>query len=142
VTAFREVEGHMTVIPDAYIDLLDKPVFWHIATIGKDGKPQSTPVWAGWDGEHVKFSLTKGRAKFHNLTADPSIALSGLDPENSYRYLELRGKVVRVDDDSSNTFIDSMAKKYMGVDEYPFHQPGDERVVMVVEPTHTSQMGS
>lgn len=132
----------MTTIPSAYADLLDKPVFWHIATIGKNGEPQSTPVWAGWDGEHITFSLTKGRAKFHNLTANPAIALSGLDPENSYRYLEIRGTVVRVDDDSSHEFIDSMAKKYMGVDGYPFHQPGDERVVMVIEPTHTTQMGS
>lgn len=53
----------------------------------------------------------------------------------------MRGAVVRIDDDPSNAFINSMAKKYMGVDEYPFHQPGDERVVMLMEPVHTSQMG-
>jgi hypothetical protein len=50
--------------------------------------------------------------------------------------------VVRIDDDSTNEFIDSMAKKYMGVDGYPFHQAGDERVVMVVEVNHTTQMGA
>ncbi len=135
------VVGAMTTIPDNYADLLDKPVFWHIATQGPKGDLQSSPVWGGFDGGHFVFSLTKSRQKYHNLQANPTVALSGTDPENSYRYLEIRGKVVEVDDDSSNAFIDSMAKKYMGVDAYPFHQPGDERVVMRVEPAHTTYMG-
>ena len=130
------------MIPADYGDLLDKRTFWHIATTGPDGELQSSPVWGGWDGEHFVFSLTKGRQKYRNLDANPSIAVSGIDPDNPYRYLEIRGSVIRVDDDSSNAFIDSMAKKYMDADAYPFHQPGDERVVMVVEPTGTSQMGS
>jgi hypothetical protein len=132
--------GAMT-IPAEYADLLDKKTFWHVATTGTDGTIQSTPVWAGFDGEHFVFSLTKGRQKYRNLTANPSIAVSGIDPDNPYRYLEIRGTVVGFDDDSSNAFIDSMAKKYMGVDAYPFHQPGDERVVVKVAPTHTSVMG-
>jgi PPOX class probable F420-dependent enzyme len=132
----------MSIIPDAYHDLLDKRTFWHIATIGPDGELQSSPVWGGWDGEHFVFSLTRGRQKFQNLTDNPTIAISGTDPDNPYRYLEIRGRVAAVDDDSSNQFIDSMAKKYMDADSYPFHQPGDQRVVMLVEPTHTTQMGA
>lgn len=128
-------------IPESHADILDKQAFWHIATKGPDGEIQSSPVWAGRDGDHVVFSLTTGRQKYRNLQADPTIALSATDPDNGYRYLELRGKVVRFDDDSSNAFIDSMAKKYMGVDEYPFHQPGDQRVKVVVEVEHTTQMG-
>jgi len=128
-------------IPDAYIDLLDTKGFAHIATIGPKGEPQSSPVWFGWDGEHVKFSLTRGRQKFRNLTANANIALSIIDPENPYRYLEVRGEIARVDDDPDNKFINGMAKKYMDVDEYPFHQPGDERVVMCVRPDHTTAMG-
>lgn len=132
----------MAPIPEEYVDLLRKPVYWHIATIGPDGHLQSSPVWGGWDGKHFKFSVTKGRQKYRNLLKNPTIALSGTDPDNPYRYLEIRGAVVSIDDDSSNAFINSMAKKYMGIDEYPYHQPGDHRVVMVVEPTHTTQMGS
>ncbi len=128
-------------IPAEYADLLDKRVFWHVATNGPDGELQSTPVWGGFDDGHFVFSLTKGRQKYRNLQADPTIAVSGTDPDNPYRYLEIRGKVVRVDEDPTNAFIDSMAKKYMDVDAYPFHQPGDERVVMRVEPDATSQMG-
>ncbi len=131
----------MSVIPESHADLLTKNVFWHVATIGPDGEPQVTPVWGDWDGKHFVFSLTTGRQKFENLERDPHIAISGTDPENPYRYLEMRGAVISVDNDSSNAFIDSMAKKYMGVDEYPFHQPGDHRVVMVIQPSHTSEMG-
>lgn len=132
----------MASIPSEYTDLFDKTTFWHIATLGPDGEIQSSPVWGGWRDGYFVFSLTKGRQKYRNLTANPTIAVSGIDPDNAYRYLEMRGTVARVDDDSTNAFIDSMAKKYMGADEYPFHQPGDERVVMVVDVTHTTQMGS
>ena len=131
----------MSSIPSEYADLLDKATFWHIATLGPDGELQSTPVWGDWDGEHFTFSLTRGRQKFENLERNPTVAMSGTDPDNPYRYLEIRGTVVSVDDDPENEFIDSLAKKYMDVDEYPFHQPGDERVVMRVMPTHTTHMG-
>lgn len=131
----------MSTIPETHADLLNKLVFWHIASNGPSGEPQSSPVWGDWDGEYFKFSLTKGRQKFRNLEASPEIALSGIDPDNSYRYLELRGRVERVDPDPSNAFIDSMAKKYLDVDAYPFHQPGDERVVIVVRPEHATSMG-
>ena len=140
-TADPPVTPPMASIPSEYADLLDKKTFWHVATLGPDGHLQSSPVWGGWRNGHFVFSLTKGRQKYDNLVRNPTIAISGIDPDNAYRYLEMRGAVVSIDDDSSNTFIDSMAKKYMGVDSYPFHQPGDQRVVMVVEATRTSQMG-
>ena len=131
----------MSVIPEQYSDLLDSTALAHIATIGPKGNPQSTPVWFGWDGQHILFSQTKGRQKYRNVRRDPAIALSIVDPSNPFRYLEVRGKVVAIDEDKNNQFIDSMAKKYMGQDKYPFHQPGDERVIIVVEPEHTSHMG-
>lgn len=131
----------MASFPESHADMLDKKTFWHIATIGPDGEVQSSPVWGGRRGDDFVFSLTKGRRKYENLTANASIAISGTDPDNPYRYLEIRGAVTSVDDDSTNTFIDSMAKKYMDADAYPFHQPGDERVVMVITPNHFTQMG-
>ena len=128
-------------IPEQYRDILDKPSFWHVATLGPEGAPQSTPVWADFDGTHVRFSQTRGRQKFRNLEANPAIAMSAVDPDNSYRYLEIRGRLVGVEDDADLAFINSMAKKYMGLDQYPYHQPGDERVVMVIEPTDSTSMG-
>lgn len=98
-------------------------------------------VWFGWDGEHLLFSQTTGRQKYRNVQRDARIALSLVDANNPYRYLEIRGAVERIDPDPDNAFINSMAKKYMDQDVYPWHQPGDERVVVVVHPEHTTQMG-
>lgn len=129
------------VIPAQYRDLLESKALMHVATIGPHGEPQVNPVWFGWDGENLLFSQTKGRQKYRNIGREPRIALSIVDPANDGRYLEVRGTVVRVDDDPDNAFINSMTKKYMGQDVYLWHQPGDERVVVVVRPEHTTQMG-
>lgn len=130
----------MSAIPHDLEDILTKRAFAHIATIGPQGEPQSNPVWVDWDGEHIKFSQTTTRQKYRNIQRDARIAVSALDPDQPYRYLEVRGKVVRVDDDPDNAFINKMAKKYMDADEYPYHQPGDQRIVLHVEPEHTTGM--
>jgi hypothetical protein len=64
-----------------------------------------------------------------------------VDPEDSFRYLEIRGVVERTEEDPELSFINSMAKKYLGVDEYQNHRPGDERAVILVKPQHTTRMG-
>lgn len=134
------VRGCMT-IPPSHKDLLDSKALAHVATIGPDGAPQNNPVWFDWDGTHVLFSQTTGRQKYRNVKADPHVALSIVDPENAYRYLEIRGTVVEIVDDENNAFIDSMAQKYIDQPQYPWHQPGDHRVVVKVLPATTSQMG-
>lgn len=128
-------------IPASHRDLLDSTALADVATIGPKGEPQVNPVWFGWDGRHISFSQTTNRQKYRNLQREPRVALSVVDPKNPYRYLEVRGRVVRIDPDPNLDFINSMAKKYLGQDKYPWHQPGDERVVVVVEPEHTTQMG-
>ena len=128
-------------IPEGYKDLLRSTAVAYVATIGPKGEPQVNPVWFDWDGEHVKISQTKTRQKYKNVGRDPQIALSIVDPENHLRYIEIRGEVVRVGEDAYIDFISSMAKKYLGVDRYPNLQPGDERIVLHVEPRHTTQMG-
>jgi PPOX class probable F420-dependent enzyme len=129
------------VIPGKYADILEKVAFANIATIGPHGEPQNNPVWFEWGGERLKFSQTKGRQKYKNLQREPRLAVSIIDPDNPYRYLELRGRVVEVEEDLDNAFIDKMAKKYLDADEYPYHQPGDERIVVYVEPEHATHMG-
>lgn len=130
-----------SVIPESHADILEQPVLAHVATVGPDGEPQNNPVWFGWDGENVMFSQTTARQKYRNVQDEPRIALSIVDANNPYRYLEIRGPVDRIEPDPDNAFINSMAKKYMDQDVYPWHQPGDERVVVVVRPEHTTQMG-
>lgn len=128
-------------IPSTHIDLLESTALAHVATVGPGGEPQSNPVWFGWDGEHVMFSQTTTRQKYRNVQREPRVALSIVDPSNPYRYLEIRGVVERIDPDPKFAYINSMAKKYMGMDVYPNIQPGEERVVVVVHPEHTTVMG-
>jgi len=128
-------------IPDGYKDLVESKALAHIATIGPDGEPQNNPVWFGTQGDFIVFSQTTTRQKYKNLRHDERVAISIVDPANDYRYLELRGRVVRIDPDPDFAFIDSMALKYLGQEKYPWTQPGDERVVMVVAVEHTTQMG-
>ena len=129
------------MIPDSHRDILDKKGFAHIATIGPDGEPQSSPVWYGWDGEHFLFSQTKTRQKYRNVQRDPRVALSVTDPDNPYRYLEIRGTVERIDPDPDKAFINSMAKKYHDQDVYTGSPPSETRVVVIVRPEHTTKMG-
>ncbi len=112
-----------------------------MATVGPSGEPHSSPVWYDWDGQHLLFSQTKTRQKYRNLQRDPRVAISITDPDNPYRYLEIRGTLDAVEEDEGNAFINAMAKKYMDEDVYPWHQPGDERILMKVLPSHTTTMG-
>jgi PPOX class probable F420-dependent enzyme len=129
----------MAVIPENYTDLLEAKTVASVATIGPKGEPHNNPVWFRWDGTHLLFSLTKSRQKYHNLKRDPRVALAIVDPTNITRYLEIRGKVVRIDEDSDLTFLNSLAKKYLNLNVYPWHKPEDERVLIVVQPEHTTK---
>ncbi len=128
-------------IPASHRDLLESKALAHVATIGPKGEPESSPVWFGWDGTHLLFSLTKTRQKYRNLRRDPRIAISLVDPANPYRYLEIRGTVARIDEDPNLDFINAMTQKYLNQPKYGNHRPGDERVVIVVAPEHTTKMG-
>ncbi len=131
----------MSVIPEKELGILKSKGFAHIATIGPKHEPQSNPVWFDWDGKYVRISQTKTRQKYRNVQRDPHVALSITDPNNPYHYLEIRGKVVKIEDDPNKEFINSLAKKYMGVDKYPYNQPGEERVVLYIQPEHTTSQG-
>jgi PPOX class probable F420-dependent enzyme len=132
----------MAVIPDNYMDLLGtKKAFAHIATVMKDGSPQVTPVWFDYTGGKIRVNTAKGRVKARTLKPGARVALSIQDPENPYRYLQIRGKVLNCTENGANPHIDSLAKKYLGKDKYPFAQPGDVRVMCEIEPTSAQAMG-
>lgn len=137
----RTTVSDNTVIPDSHKDLLESTALAHVATIGPNGGPQVNPVWFGWDGDLISFSQTKSRQKLRNLQKDNRISLSIVDPVNPYRYLEVRGKAIEVIEDPDKAFIDSMAQKYLGQEKYPWSQPGDQRVIVVVEPERALTMG-
>jgi PPOX class probable F420-dependent enzyme len=128
-------------IPDKYKDLFDKKAFANLATIMPDGTPQVTPVWVDYDGAHVLVNSARGRQKDKNMKENAAVALSILDPDNPYRYLEVRGRVAEITEDGADTHIDKMAKKYMDKDRYPFRQPGEVRVLYKITPEHFTHMG-
>jgi PPOX class probable F420-dependent enzyme len=129
------------VIPEKYVDLFSKKAFANLATVNPDGTPQVTPVWVDYDGTHVLVNSARGRRKDKNMETNPAVAISILDPDNPYRYLEVRGRVAEITEDGADEHIDKMAKKYLGQDKYPFRQPGEVRVIFKIQPLHTSRMG-
>jgi PPOX class probable F420-dependent enzyme len=128
-------------IPEKYRDLFEKKAFAHLATLNSDGTPQVTPVWVDYDGTHIVVNSARGRRKDKNMERNRAVALSIQDPENPYRYLEVRGRVEEITEDGADQHIDKMAKKYMGVDKYPYRQSSEKRVMYKIKPEHTSQMG-
>jgi PPOX class probable F420-dependent enzyme len=102
-----------TTLPDSHGDLLERPLFAHLATIRPDGSPQSSVMWFTWDGERLRLTHTKTRQKFANLQHEPRVALSIADPDDEYRFIEIRGTVESiVDDDERASFYKSLQVRY------------------------------
>lgn len=132
----------MAAIPDKYLDLLtEKKAFANLATIMPDGSPQVTPVWFDYEGGHVRVNTAKGRVKARNMREGSPVALAIMDPDQPYRYVQIRGRIARVVEEGADRHIDSLAKKYLGKDKYPFGQPGEVRVMYEIEPRAINAMG-
>ena len=117
-------------IPEKYIDLLtDKIAFAELATLMPDGSPQVTPVWFEFKDGGIRINTAQGRRKMRNLEANPKLAMVIVDPANPYRYLQIRGHVTRSTQEGADAHIDSLAKRYLGQDKYPFRGPGEVRVI-------------
>jgi PPOX class probable F420-dependent enzyme len=128
-------------IPEKYKDLFDKKAFANLATLMPDGSLQVTPVWVDYDGAYVVVNSARGRQKDKNMKHNSTVALSILDPENPYRYLEVRGQVAEITEQGAEEHIDKMAKKYMGLETYPYRREGEVRVIYKIEPRHFTAMG-
>lgn len=132
----------MATIPEGYLDLLGtKKAFANIATILKDGSPQVTPVWFDYTGGKIRVNTARGRVKSRTMSPGKAVALAIMDPENPYRYIQIRGKVVSMTENGADAHIDSLARKYLGQDKYPFRQPGEVRVIYEIEPSSAQAMG-
>ena len=129
------------VIPDKYRDLFSKKAFASLATLMPNGQPQVTPVWVDLEGDRLIINSAKGRQKDRNLRRDPRVSLAIVDPDNPYRYLEIRGRVSEITEQGGAPHLDRMAKKYLGVDKYPWSKPGDVRVIYKIQPEHATMMG-
>ena len=115
-----------------------EPNFAHLATLMPDGSPQVTVVWVDIEGDRILVNTAEGRAKPRNVRRDPRVAISITRQDDPYSYAFIRGRVVEITHEGADELIDKLAKKYIGQDRYPWRQPGEQRVILVVEPEHVS----
>jgi len=121
----------VAAIPAAYRDLVERPIFASLGTVRPDGTVQVNPMWFGFDGEHLRFTHTTKRAKFRNLQRNPSMSLLIVDPDNSGRYLELRGELAKVVPDPEGAYYVELGRRYGDADATPRPDKAD-RVVLVM----------
>jgi len=105
-----------------------------IATIMKDGSPQLSPVWANYENGHILVNTAEGRVKHKNVLRDSRVAISAVSQNNPLDMTTIRGKVIEIVPDYDYVHINKLTKKYMGVENYPFRQAGEKRIVLKIKP--------
>jgi PPOX class probable F420-dependent enzyme len=131
------------MITEKHQDLLtdEKKAFAFLATLMEDSTPQVTPVWFNTDDRHILVNSARGRVKDRNMRARPDVAICIFDPDNPYRYLQFRGRVVEITEEGGYEHIDALAYKYKGVEKYPYLSEGEVRVIYKILPEHTDPHG-
>jgi PPOX class probable F420-dependent enzyme len=121
--------------PASHLDLLDRPLFAHFATVASDGSPRVNPMWFLWDNDAgvLKLTHTNERHNFRNLQKNPQVAFSIVDPDDQYRYLQLRGVVEKVEEDPTGAFYQILQKRYRGTTSEV--KDKHVRVVFTIKPT-------
>lgn len=131
-----------TTIPASHRDLLDsKPAVAHLACHLADGSILVNPVWCTAEGDTVLVNSAEGRLKDRAMRRNPQVTVCISDPENPYRYLELRGRVTAFVTEGAEALIDRLAQKYMGVDTYPLRREGEVRVTYRIAPEKVVAFG-
>ena len=126
----------MATLTDKHLDLLRGKNFAVVATVGEDGRPQTSVVWIDTDGENVVFNTTNSRAKGRNLRKDPRVSVSIWDNEDPYKYLEVEG-AAELDEKGAGEHINDLSHKYEGKD---FHTPTN-RVIVRIRPERVLDHG-
>jgi PPOX class probable F420-dependent enzyme len=121
-------------IDDSVIQLLTGKNFGFVATLMKDGSPQITPTWIDFDGKSILINTAEGRVKQKNVSRDPHVAISIVDQNNPYNMVTIRGKVIEQTPTGADDHIDKLAKRYLGVDKYPFRSQNEKRLILKVQP--------
>ncbi len=127
-------------IPESHVDLLTGPVYATLTTISPSGAPENTIIWCSWDGTHVLVNTAEGRRKPKNVRANPKVALMAMDPQDAYRWIDVRGIVEEIAPDPEYVNINAHTKLYVGADEYygslmPAEMKGtEERVIFKIRP--------
>lgn len=116
--------------------------FAFVASLMSDGGPQITPVWVDYDGKFILINTAEGRTKQRNFVRDPRVAVSVVDHENPYNMVTIRGRIVEQTASGADEHIDKLAKKYLGVDKYPFRSASEKRVILKIKPEKVFHMSN
>ncbi len=127
----------MIALSDNAKELLDGKNLAHFVTLMKNGSPQVTPVWVDHDGTYVLINTAEGRQKPRNLERDNRVALSVVDSESPFKYVQIRGRVVEVTQDGAWDHICKLCEKYTGTPNYPKRE-GETRIIVKIAPEHES----
>jgi PPOX class probable F420-dependent enzyme len=127
-------------IPVDVRDLFKKRAFGHLATIMPDGSPQVTPLWVDYDGKYLVINSALGRQKDCNMRRDGRVAIEIQDPDNPYRYMSIRGRVVEITEEGADETIDQLSIKYLG-EIFKMRRPGEVRITYRIEPEHVTTSG-
>ncbi len=127
-------------IPVEFLDFFKKRAFAHLATIMPDGSPHVTPVWVDYDGKYLIITSTRTNQKVRNITRQPRVAVSIQDPDDPYRYLLVRGNVVKMSEEGAEEMLDNLAVKYTG-SKFELHPPKYVHVKYMIEPEHIATSG-
>ena len=116
-------------LPDSVKKILQDKAYGHVITYGADGKPQVTMVWVDTEGDEVLFNTAEGRLKPKNLRRDPRVTISVQDRNDPQSYMVFHGKA-SISESGADPHIDKLAKRFLGVDKYPFRRPGEKRLIV------------
>ena len=116
-------------------ELLEQPNYAVVSTLNRDGSIHDTVVWISAEGDRVAVNSAVGRLWPTNLQRDPRVAVLVFESGNPYHFVEIRGTATGTTE-GADEHINALAKKYIGQDEYPYRQPGEQRITFVIEPTH------
>ena len=131
----------MTVhLSDNVLALLREPSYAQLATLTPDGSPQVTQVWIETDGEHIIINTAVGHQKERNVRRDPRVALNLIGLNDQACLAAIRGQLVEMTTEGATEQIHALAKKYLGVDEYPFGSPDETRIALRIAPEHVSEL--
>jgi len=128
----------VSLIPQSHRDLLDRPIVVALVTVNPDGQPQATPVWIDYDGERLSVNSAAGRQKVKNMLARPQVTVLSIDPDNPYRWLEVRGTITAHDAVNGVDLINKLSLKYRGVADYYSRMPDlrgkETRISFIITP--------
>lgn len=130
----------MEMLDERQRRMFEEANFAHFATNGEDGFPSVSPVWVDLDGDLVVINTAEGRRKTDNVRRDDRVGLSIHQQSNPYNHVALQGRVVEITHEGADAHIDKMAKKYMGVDKYPWASDDEQRVMLKIKPDAVSGM--